>query len=184
MMIEVLATLAVVLIGLWGLLDLQTRLQVSEMESYQRTQALLLLDDMANRLLANRAAAASYATDPVRGVGAEGCDHPDDSANLATRDKSQWCLALQGAAEQYAESRVGTLLAGRGCVEASDAGAAGEYLVTVVWQGSRPIAPPPAGISCGRAFYNLPEGSGCARNGDACRRYVSTVVKIADLRAL
>lgn len=37
LMIEVLVTIAIVVIGLWGLMDVQSRLQRSEMESYQRT---------------------------------------------------------------------------------------------------------------------------------------------------
>ena len=47
-MIEVLVTIAIVIIGLLGLLQLQTQLHKSEVESYQRTQALMLLEDMAN----------------------------------------------------------------------------------------------------------------------------------------
>jgi type IV pilus assembly protein PilV len=48
---------------------LQGRLQKSEMESYQRTQALMLANDMANRITTNRADAANYTiggvTDPA-----------------------------------------------------------------------------------------------------------------------
>ncbi|MHB1054222.1 MAG: type IV pilus modification protein PilV, partial [Thiobacillus sp.] len=61
-LLEVLVTILILAIGLLGLAGLQARLQVSEMESYQRSQALILLDDMASRIAANRPNALSYAT--------------------------------------------------------------------------------------------------------------------------
>jgi type IV pilus modification protein PilV len=61
-LIEVLVTIVILAIGLLGLAGLQSRLQVSEMESYQRAQALVLLNDMVGRIEANRTNAASYVT--------------------------------------------------------------------------------------------------------------------------
>ena len=61
-MIEVLVTTVILAIGLLGLAGLQSRLGLSEMESYQRAQALVLLQDMANRIATNRADAANYVT--------------------------------------------------------------------------------------------------------------------------
>lgn len=61
-LIEVLVTLVILTIGLLGLTGLQSRLQVSELEAYQRAQALILLNDMASRVATNRSAAASYVT--------------------------------------------------------------------------------------------------------------------------
>ena len=48
-MIEVLATIVICVIGLWGLTEVQSRLQMWEVESYQRSQALMLLGDMSTR---------------------------------------------------------------------------------------------------------------------------------------
>jgi type IV pilus assembly protein PilV len=62
LMMEVLITIAVVSIGTLGLIDMQARLQKSEMESYQRTQAVMLLNDMTSRISANRGNALSYVT--------------------------------------------------------------------------------------------------------------------------
>ncbi|MDE2388510.1 MAG: type IV pilus modification protein PilV, partial [Betaproteobacteria bacterium] len=59
-LIEVLVTMVVLAVGLLGLAGLQIRLQSSELESYQRTQALILLEDMTNRISTNRANAAAY----------------------------------------------------------------------------------------------------------------------------
>ncbi len=55
-------TVLILTVGLLGMAGLQSRLQVSEMEAYQRSQALLLLNDMASRLASNRNDAGSYVT--------------------------------------------------------------------------------------------------------------------------
>ena len=61
-LIEVMVTVIILSIGLLGVAGLLSRLQSSEMEAYQRSQALVLLSDMANRIASNRNAAASYVT--------------------------------------------------------------------------------------------------------------------------
>src|ERR1041384_5537943 len=61
-MIEVLITVVILAIGLLGVAGMQTRLQLTDMESYQRAQAVLLLEDMANRVAVNRANAAACVT--------------------------------------------------------------------------------------------------------------------------
>ena len=179
LMIEVLVTISIVIIGLWGLLEVQTRLQVSEMESYQRTQALMLLDDMASRIATNRINADAYVADDV---GVTACGTPAISAALDLRDTAEWCLALKGAAERtVADSNVGSLIGGRGCVQSVGTGGVEEYLVTVVWQGMTPISVPPPNVDCGAGQYNFPTGSDCENKPDTCRRYVTTLVRIADL---
>ena len=68
-MVEVLVTMFILLTGLLGLVKLMAHGQRSEMESYQRGQALVLLQDMVGRINANRTAAGCYAiTDPVAGT--------------------------------------------------------------------------------------------------------------------
>jgi type IV pilus assembly protein PilV len=58
-MIEVLVTLIILLVGLLGLAGLMVQSQRSEMESYQRVQAMVLLQDMVARISANRLAAVT-----------------------------------------------------------------------------------------------------------------------------
>ena len=53
-MMEVLVSIVIVVIGLLGLAGLQSRASVSEMEAFQRAQALVLLQDMVDRINANR----------------------------------------------------------------------------------------------------------------------------------
>ena len=53
-LIEVLVTLVILMIGLLGLVGLLVQSQRSQVESYQRVQALVLLEDMASRINTNR----------------------------------------------------------------------------------------------------------------------------------
>lgn len=59
-MIEVMVALIILLVGLLGLAGLMAQSQRAEMESYQRMQAITLLQDMAGRINANRMAASCY----------------------------------------------------------------------------------------------------------------------------
>ena len=53
LMIEVLITMFILAVGLLGVVGLQARAQQAETDSYQRTQALVLLRDIAARINAN-----------------------------------------------------------------------------------------------------------------------------------
>ena len=176
-LIEVLVTLVIVAVGLLGLFGLQSRLQLAEVESYQRTQALVLLDDMASRIATNRGAAADYVTtaaDPL-GVGSV-CPQLGASPTRQLIDAAEWCAALQGAAEVSGGGRSGAMIGGRGCVESLPNN---EYLITVAWQGMTPISAPPAGVACGQDLYDGAADSSCT--ADLCRRVVTTIVRIATL---
>lgn len=172
LMLEVLVTIVILAVGLLGLAGLQARLQTSEVESYQRAQALLLLDDMVNRMTTNRNAAEAYVTDSALGAGVE-C--PTATTTQTERDLSEWCLSLQGAAEKSGENDVGAMVGGRGCVESIGAN---QYMITVVWQGFVPLAAPPDSVTCGQGMYDS-EQSRCT--GDLCRRAITTIVRIATL---
>ncbi|MGV3741146.1 MAG: type IV pilus modification protein PilV [Burkholderiaceae bacterium] len=175
-MIEVLVTIVILTFGLLGLVGLQTRLQVSEMEAYQRSQALILLEDMANRIASNRNAAASYVTDPSTPLGVGHTCVVNGSATRQSQDSCEWSAALEGAAELSGTNKVGALIGGRGCVEALGNG---EYMVTVAWQGLGPLSAPPASVTCGQDNYNGAADSSCVN--DLCRRTLTTIVRIATL---
>jgi type IV pilus assembly protein PilV len=174
-LIEVLVTLVILAFGLLGLAGLQSRLQVSEMEAYQRTQALILLEDMASRISINRSNAATYVTGTATPLGVSTSTCPTTTSTVQQVDAGQWCEALKGAAETSGGSKVGAMLGGRGCVESLGSG---EYLVTVAWQGLTPISAPPASVACGKDSYDGATGS-CT--SDLCRRTVTTIVRIATL---
>tara|TARA_R110002110_G_scaffold245617_1_gene461954 strand:- start:13887 stop:14420 length:534 start_codon:yes stop_codon:yes gene_type:complete len=177
-MIEVLIAVALVVLGMLAVMKIQGRLQESEFESYQRTQALLLLNDMVHRLESNRNNADDYVT--ASAVGAN-CVAPAAGAPRQLVDMFQWCSALQGAGETQSGGNVGAMIDGRGCVEATVGPGVREYMVTVTWQGFTPLTAPPASISCAANAYDQAD-VGCV--DDRCRRFVSTVVRMADLEAL
>lgn len=173
-LIEVMVTIIILAVGLLGVAGLQMRLQHSEMEAYQRSQALLLLNDMANRIATNRSVASTYATG-LSPLGT-GVTCPSATTTQQDRDLREWCRGLKGAAEVLSGSRVGAMAGGRGCIE--DLGS-GSYRISVVWQGLTPISPPPVALACGKDLYDQ---SGTSCQGDRCRRIVTTIVRMADLK--
>jgi type IV pilus assembly protein PilV len=173
-MIEVLVTIIILAIGLLGLAGLQSRLQSSEMEAYQRAQALILLNDMASRIAANRTEAASYAAYDSSSPLGVGMTCPTATGTAQEFDVREWCEALQGAAESMGGSNVGAMVGGRGCID--DLGD-DEYMVTVAWQGLNPVSAPPDSVACGEGEYD--GGTACVN--DLCRRAVTTIVRMGNL---
>lgn len=172
LLVEVLVTLLILAVGLLGLAGLQLRLESSEMESYQRAQALLLLNDMSNRIASNQTAAENYITDTPLGAGA---DCPTETGTQLERDISEWCSSLKGAAEKSGNNDVGAMVGGRGCIESIGPN---RYMITVAWQGLTPLSAPPESVSCGSGLYDSADNH-CS--GDLCRRTITTVVRIASL---
>ena len=181
-LIEVLIAMVILAIGLLGLVGLQGRLHVTQVESYQRAQALILLQDMANRIALNRNQAADYVTDvePI-GTGMAGGACPLENDTRVERDVREWCQFLIGASETLDDDAVGGMIGGRGCINEIGTD---EYLITVAWQGMAPSTAPPVPVDgdiepCGEGEYDGPVGSPCV--DDLCRRIVTTVVRISDL---
>lgn len=167
-LVEVMITIVILLTGLLGLAGLQGRALTAQMESYQRSQALILLKDMADRINANRKNAASYVT--TLGTGAA-C--PAAASSVSSTDLNEWCNALLGAAEVQSGSKVGAMTGARGCISqtiAPASGVASQYLVAVAWQGLNSTAAPT--ITCGTGQYGADE---------AKRRVVALPVNIANL---
>jgi type IV pilus assembly protein PilV len=176
-MIEVLVTIVIIAFGLLGMAGLQSRLQMSEMEAYQRAQALVLLNDMATRISTNRIDAAAYddeVADKVKPTA--NCASDFSGTTMLKVDVREWCNAVQGASETKSGNRLGAVVGGRGCVQ--DLGT-GEYMITIAWQGLTPLSAPPASVPCGKDLYDLGGNTGCV--ADRCRRVITTVVRIAPL---
>jgi type IV pilus assembly protein PilV len=181
-LIEVLVTMVILAFGLLGAAGLQARLQLADMEAYQRAQALILVDDIASRIATNRANAAAYVTGAANPLGTGMvCPTPSTTATLQQIDATQWCNALQGVAEVAGAGKIGAMLGARGCVE-SISTTTQEYLVTVAWQGMVPISAPPTSVGCGANLYDGAVGSTSSNcTSDHCRRVVTTIVRIAGL---
>jgi type IV pilus assembly protein PilV len=173
-LVEVLVAMVILSIGLLALVVLHGRLHVLQVESYQRSEALVILNDMANRIQLNRNAAVSYVTAAPLGTGMN-CN----GMAAGTRqeiDAREWCGELQGSGETLGGASVGAMVGARACVENIGAN---EYLVTVAWQGMAPLSAPPASVGCGAGEYDGAAGTACV--DDLCRRVVTTVVRIATL---
>jgi type IV pilus assembly protein PilV len=175
-LIEVLVTIVILVIGLLGLAGLQSRALTAQMESYQRSQALVLLQDMAGRINDNRANAANYVTATPLGTGNTSyASCTTSNTGSVADDKCEWNNALLGAAETSSTSKnVGAMIGARGCVlqvTAAASGVPGQYLVAVAWQGLNPTKAP--SVSCGAGSYGT---------NDALRRAISLPITIAILQ--
>lgn len=163
-MVEVLVTMIIIAVALLGLAGLQSRAQQAEMESYQRSQALILLEDMASRLKANRTAKGCYGYTGETGTAngltyvGEGTTYPDacaGSGTTATRtradaDITDWEELLQGATEINVEgNNAGAMIGARGCITADATNDV--FTIAIAWQGlSNTVAP---NNNCGTGLY-------------------------------
>jgi type IV pilus assembly protein PilV len=172
-LIEILVTILIMTVGLLGLAGFMVQQQRQDIDSHQRAQALLLLNDASQRLQSNRANADDYVTDADEPLGA-GMDCADTASTIAEEDLNAWCKALQGSAETIGTQQVGAMVGARGCIETTGPQ---QYAITVAWQGMGPVSSPAA--TCGKDLYNGPDGSPCVN--DLCRRTVTTLVRIGSL---
>lgn len=168
LLIEVLVSLVVFSFGLLGYTAMQARGAVAEFEALQRSQALVLVEDMVSRLNANRANAGDYVTAGLIGTG-----NVADCAALAgaALDLCEWGNLIRGNTETRNAVRIGSMTEARGCitraVDASD-----RYTVSIAWQGVAATAAPPS--NCGQGDAAFPT--------EALRRTVAVTVCIAQLR--
>ncbi len=168
-LIEVLISILVIAIGLLGLAALQGKAQKAEMESYQRSQALILLQDMASRLRANRGERTSYVTTGCAAT----CSAVPASPTVA-RDLCEWANGLAGSAEKLGGQSVGAMLGGCGCITKYSSndndndndddddddnddditGSSDEFVVSVAWQGLAAVGTPATDNTCGSGIPN------------------------------
>lgn len=170
-LIEVLVTLLILAVGLLGLAGLHATMLRSELESVQRTQAMLLLEDMANRVRTNpveaRKADSAYLDEYGTGASFADCSTP------VLADKCAWDTSLKGAAvETDGGDQIGAMIGARGCVERLNGDTTSQVLlrITVAWQGLSPTVAPD--LACGAGDYGA---------DDSQRRAVSVVVALAYL---
>ncbi len=149
-MIEVLISIVILTIGLLGAAGLQFQMQNAENEAYQRTQAIVLLQDMVARINANRRNAADYAiAAPLGTAGAIDCSAP---ATLGQQDLCAWHAALLGSNETRAGVQLGAMTGARGCISNPVTAMPRQVIVAVVWQGLSPTVAPSA-TDCGQGAY-------------------------------
>ena len=172
-LIEVLVTLLVLAIGLMGLAGLQAKMLNAQLESYQRSQAVMLAEDMANRLRANVSAArdAEYVSATVYGINNVLGDTDCDAGSVVDKDLCAWNQALKGASTTDGGQQLGSMIGARGCIDSISGSATSQVVVrvTVVWQGLSPTVAPSS--TCGEDSYG----------DDRQRRAISVDVTLAYL---
>lgn len=167
-LIEILVTLVVTAIGLLGLAGFIVRASTLGSDTVQRTRAAVLLQDMANRISDNKAAAlaGSFVTGQVYGASpsATPCiDEPD----AARQQLCEWNNLLAGANDGGSGA---AFLGYRGCVTRPNAGDP-MFVVTVTWGSLTPSAP--SGDLCGTGVFG----------DESLRRVLRMQVRVAQLKA-
>lgn len=185
-LIELLVTILIMALGMMGGLGLQSKMQQSGYEAYQRTQALILLDDIVSRINTNRSSAPCYNITTVTNLGTpylgetSGGSHlgtptcsgfgDADTQALAVADLLEWNLLLQGTNElDTASVATGGIVDARGCVSLDATTDPETYTVVVAWQGLNDTVVP--SVSCGNGLYG----------NETMRRVVSATVQLASL---
>lgn len=177
-LLEVLVSMVILAIGLLGLAGLQTKANVVEMEAYQRSVALMLVQDMANRVAAGRQHIAGFNAASLTTFGV-GDAQPANCAGKtgAALQLCDWSNAMKGVAETTDAGSIGAPIGMRGClisVAPPSEDALAEFFIVGVWQGLTPTKSPDA---------NTP-GAQCANAvnyGEGLRRAVVTRVLIPKL---
>jgi len=126
-LIEVLVTVVVLAIGLLGLAGLQLTGLKYNHSAYQRSQATIISDDIADRMRANRAVALSGTYDIALGTtppvsSCEGIGANCTAAAIAAADLSTWKQALSN-----------TLPSGDGAITRNG----NRMTITVQWDDTR-----------------------------------------------
>lgn len=180
-LLEVLVALVLVSIALLGLAGLQIRAQQVEVEAYQRSQAMLLVNDMINRIAVNRdddiweqcyALSDSATGTPFLGTGSgaiPACPAGVGAqADLADADMAAWDDLLEGASETVGGNNVGGLAGARGCIY-FDIGPPKAVTVAVAWQGEAESGAP--ADNCATGLYG----------DESLRRVVNDTLSFAEL---
>lgn len=190
-MIEVLVTLVILMVGLLGIAGLQVQSHTAELESYQRVQALILLQDMVDRINNNGKVHSCYAftTDTAAGAPFLGTNGVDPSTlgcaagtaaqqGRAMADLADWSAALDST-KNTGTGNIGTMIGARGCIVQEDA-TNRIYRISVAWQGklktidpatNDPVLGANTKLTCGKGNYG----------DEQMRRIVSTTVRIVCL---
>lgn len=157
-LLEVLITMLMLAFGLLGIAAFQVKAQAGASESYQRAQAIVLLENMHARIKGNAQHANAYLLDQPLGSGSAAESDCSVLAPGAALDLCEWNNALQGAAESKAGASIGAMQGARGCIAqlqapdpASGVCRPGIYLISVAWQGLHKTRS--SSLACGRDLY-------------------------------
>lgn len=168
LLIEVLIAVLICAFGLLGFAGMQARAVSTDFETLQRSEALVLIEDMVSRMNANRAHADDYVSGGLLGVGPiVDCT----GATGAAFDLCEWSNMIRGNAEQRGGTNIGAMLSARGCIT-RPATSTNRYVISLAWQGIVPTAAPAS--PCGQGDVAFPN--------EALRRTATSTVCVALLR--
>jgi type IV pilus assembly protein PilV len=163
--------------------------QQAQFEAYQRTQALVLVQDMVDRVNTNRKTAQCYelatsAAAPFVGTGYSGtpiCSGFGNASSqaLAAAELAEWDGLLKGAVELKDGAGAGAMLGARGCIT-YDAPSA-TVVVAVAWQGLVDTMAPPVPAGASTALQNAIACGASLYGSEAKRRVLWRTVRIANL---
>lgn len=160
-MMELLIAMLIIAFGALGFVGMQAQTTLLQVEGYQRSQALFLINDISQRVSLNRTNAASYVLNNIGTT--DLCASPITQAD---KDLCEWSLLIQGSAEVQGTAKLGAMKGARGCITNP---AANEYIISIAWQGVQESGASPN--TCGQNAYS----------SEKMRRTVTTVLQIATL---
>ena len=157
-LIEVLVTLVITAIALFGFVELQNRAQIANLEATQRAYATMIASNMAEQIKANPEIGAdcnlTASFDVGSGHGTS--NHPCESGNNSVKE---WHKDLEGNRETInsGNQKIGSIKNGHGCINYTAAvpasGTPAKYTVSVAWKGFQKTAAGGLSGSCGFGEY-------------------------------
>ena len=164
-LLEVLIALVVLAFGMLSLARTMGRASQEQVEAYQRAQAIVLAQEMVDRINNDQRNAARYVGSYVPYGRAEDCTL---APTLWERNGCEWRNRLLGVDVRDGARVIGAPMASRGCIVNPSPNV---YVVAVAWQGVLPTEAPDS--ACGTGEFD----------SEANRRVYSTVLQIATLGA-
>ena len=157
-LIEVLVTLVITAIALFGIVELQNRSQVASLEATQRAYAEVIANNMSEHINANPGMGddCTFASSTA-GWGTTANTYTCSANPFAQYSIRQWHSLLVGANEKIGTTQIGTVKDGQGCIQYTApntaAGTLGKYTVSVAWRGFQKSASGGPVGSCGHGDY-------------------------------
>lgn len=153
-LVEVLIAVLILGIGMIATLALQGTAKSGNLEAFQRTQAVLIAQDLAERMSSNRQAdlddyqgtyTGSTITTFSNCLGTTNCS----ADQMVSWDLYQFDQAILGASEVRSGHNTGGLISAEGCVEHTN----GLVTIVIIWKGISLGASPTSPIAdCGSSI--------------------------------
>ncbi len=183
LMFEVLVSLFIVVTVFVGQISLQVFVQKNTAEVSQRSQAIAMMNNMADRITSNRGAAGCYAFTSAtqispflghNGTSPTACAGFGDlqTQAIALADLTGWERELLGSSGvDSSNNNIQNIRNAKGCISVDDSTVPPTYTIAVAWESTEEQVAPLS--RCGQGTYG----------NEAVRRAVETQVQFASLDA-